>query len=113
MVVDPISFLAEVFQEAKRRVPGNQPTIEFSVTETIERLEAEKRKEWAERGIPAGLIERALNWTRQTAEGWASRFPEEKREERIAELYPSLLMDAERRYIRGIMKAMYEPTWKT
>lgn len=106
--------MREVFADAKKRIPGRASGDEtrLSPAEVIERLIAEKRAEWEGKGIAPGLIERALNWAMETSNGWASRFPPERRGEIVAEVYPSFLEDAENKYIKAILKALYEPEVK-
>jgi len=71
-------------------------------------MEAERAEEWQRKGIPAGVIESALKWARAESEGWTKRFPEEKQGERMVEVYPSFLKDAEEKYIRSVLRALYQ-----
>jgi len=102
---DPFGLLKDILKDAQGRVPT------FVIID-IQRMAAEKAKEWEEKGIPKGVIDAALKWARAEAQGWAKRFPEEKRIERLAEVYPSFLRDAEEKYIRSMLRAMYEPDRK-
>jgi len=97
--------LREVIKDAQERVPS-RPAID------IERIAAEKRREWGEKGVPAGVIEAALKWAESEARGWVKRFPPEKRQERLSEIYPGFLRDAEERYIKSVLRALREPERK-
>jgi len=98
-------LIRDVIRDAQGRIPGS-PGID------INRMAAEKEREWREMNIPLGVIEAALKWARAEAEGWVRRFPEEVRQERLAEIYPSFLRDAEEKYIKSMLKALYEPDRK-
>jgi len=102
---DPLGLLRDIIKNAQDRVPGS-PGID------IDRMVAEKERVWRERGVPPGVIESALKWARAEAEGWVKRFPEEVRRERLAEIYPGFLRDAEEKYIKSMLKALYQPDRK-
>jgi len=102
---DPFELIRDVIKNAQGRVPGS-PDID------IERMAAEKEREWREKEVPEGVIEAALKWARAEAEGWVKRFPEEVRQERLVEIYPGFLKDAEERYIKSVLRSLREPDRK-
>jgi len=111
LIPDLLSLLQDIIGDAQRRVPESSGASP-SIAEVMERMGTEKAEEWKTKGVPPGVIDSALKWARAESEGWAKRFPPEKRDERIAEVYPSFLRDAEEKYIKSVLRAMYGPDRK-
>lgn len=96
----PLSFLREVIEDAQRRVAGGEAVY------PTDELERRKTAEWRARGVPGGTVQAALSWAKRITRGYADKFPPEVRDQRYAELLPAFLDDAERRYIRAVLRSM-------